>query len=120
MKRVLIPSCNGRRGFDEVASVRFVCLGTCGSHGRQRARVFRAATRPAKEHQYEAARLAFAQAYELDPLPGTLLNLGLAELIAKRTGASRQRARTANPKATPIDVLEGGAGSPRQARRRDA
>jgi len=35
-----------------------------------------------KEHQYEAAREAFAQAYELDAQPGTILNLALAELKA--------------------------------------
>ena len=35
-----------------------------------------------KEHRYDAARDAFDQAYELDPQPGTLLNLALSELKA--------------------------------------
>jgi hypothetical protein len=46
-----------------------------------------------KEHQYEAARVAFAQAYELDPLPGTLLNLGLAELSANHPVEAAQHLR---------------------------
>jgi hypothetical protein len=35
-----------------------------------------------KDHKYGAARDAFAQAYVLDPQPGTLLNLALSELKA--------------------------------------
>src|ERR1700690_1968120 len=41
-----------------------------------------------KEHQYEAARDAFDQAYLLDPQPGTLLNLALAELKAEQPVAA--------------------------------
>src|SRR5207249_11991890 len=44
--------------------------------------LFRSGVERFKQQDYEAARLAFARAYELAPQTGTLLNLALAELQA--------------------------------------
>ncbi len=62
-----------------------------------------------RKQEYEAARAAFERAYEIEPTPDVLLDLGLAELNAGRPvqAAGHLRAYASRPREdVPIEKLE--------------